>query len=343
SINSCVQDKCVNKWCVQVVKNPCFVKLPYLESFEIEGNWTSSGWKVVNLSGNADANWKFVESSELGPDRFLKFHWSPGAMNVKSVFVSPVIDVSGAKDITVQWDNIYKHYHGGVKLSLVAIPSQNPANAVEVWSANPNADMAFDIVSAAIPDQLVQGGSLQIGFMMDTSSTYNLDSWFIDRVKVKASLPPKIVEGISDIVMGVNDKISKTYKAVDPDHFTAPYVQTPIFNFYGQPFDAVPFANVQTQTFYNIYGEFFKPIIYDPGGSEAFAGIYNAGLIVREGGGAAETVSLESLHKFRITVIGNSGYLVWSPKGLATEDAIKIKDAIKQNGRAAQIIDDIAP
>ncbi|MBM4386892.1 MAG: proprotein convertase P-domain-containing protein, partial [Deltaproteobacteria bacterium] len=178
---------------------------------------------------------------------------------------------------------------------------------------------------------------------VETDSTFNLDSWTIDRFKIKASLKPEITGGITDIVIGINESLKKTYKAADVDHFTAPYTQTPKFSFFGCPYDSITFAEIDPIFFKDMQGNFYVSITYDPKGNEDLAGGYKVGLLIKEGGPEdVKTVQLESLHTFNITVLLNSGYLVWSPKGSSLTTAVELKNALKDNGRKAQILQDLS-
>lgn len=208
--NPCTDEKCLYdpglgiKACQHVYKPLCAVSCPYVETFDAATTFQTVGWSIHDFGTAAKNNWFLDDTGTLGPDKHVLFTWNPTTVLVKSVNVTPLVDCSVAevdtwnttKSSYLEWRMAYDHYQAGqnVTLRVVATAEGDYENGTVLWEQTTDQDIEYDIFHAALPAGLKFATQLQVGFLVETSSTVYLDSWRIDDVKVAAGVPNNLLK-----------------------------------------------------------------------------------------------------------------------------------------------------
>ena len=399
--NPCTIEKCVfnpalgTKECQHFYQALCSQTLPYIEHFDGSASFQEVGWKITDYGTNSLAHWIFGTGGELGPDENILFQWNPTTFLVKSVAVTPIIDASAAatsgfnpeQAVTLQWRMSYKHSQPGepVTLRVLASADGDYENGIVIWEETLTDDLEYDLYSYALDDSLEFSETLQIGLMIETQTTFNMDSWQFDdvvlaegvsnflklaklyqcetpecNVVTSAVLVEESTTEIPSLTMVVNEHYRYILCYEDPDTNDA------VYNFWGRPHSYLESSPLDTPGFIipaNMSGfghscytitagvnamcgqgvaDYFCVIDVDPQGLESNHGIYRIGVLGQDEWNSdpekPKHSPFQSLNKATISVLLSDGYLVWSPLGLLDLSANKIKAALIDAGRKAQII-----
>jgi len=208
--NPCTDELCVlvdaqtgEKQCENVMQAQCSSPLPYIQEFDTAPDFDTIGWGFADYGTNAAADhWHLNTTGGLGPDQYLEFIWNPTVSDVMSVAYTPLIDASTAGlDIynvtdttTLQWRMSYEHSQPGetVTLRVVACEDGDFENGHILWEQAVSDDLEYGLYSAALPNGLDISSNLQVGFMVYASSTFFLDSWSVDDVKLASGVPNEL-------------------------------------------------------------------------------------------------------------------------------------------------------
>lgn len=234
--NPCTVEKCAFNAttklyeCQHPFLTTCQVPLPYVETFDGAASFTAIGWKIVDYGTKALAHWLLDIQSMLGPDKHVDFVWNPTTVFVKSVAVTPQINASTSatniyntqQKTTLQFRMAYKHSQPGKAVLLKVVASDNgdfTGTPLRSWQTD--VDIEYTLVSISLPDAIKFSPTLRIGFFVDTldSSTFNMDAWTIDDVKVAAGVPNELLKSMiyrcpaapasCDLVAGKAEKIAE--------------------------------------------------------------------------------------------------------------------------------------
>ncbi len=414
--NPCTLERCElepisgRRVCAHPVNPNCKVDLPYIQPFDGTGSFQEIGWTFQDFQTNAVSHWKLNgEVDELGPDTHLAFTWDPlPTIVVKSVAITPQLDgMTAARDTfnetlkktTVQWRMSYKHAAPGqyVRLKVVASANNSFNPGYLVWEEMVNHDLEYDLMSAEVPDAIKFSPTLKIGFMIDTApgTTYMIDSWQIDDVKVAAGVSNEFVKArafrcpqdgtvcntqtgtlvaesanygeMPALTVGSCDwtRLYMCYYDRDASNQTWGFYGNPLSRLDSEPLDRPVFTSgapdVGQSGFCDtlpgmvqlvcgvpmtVNGYYYCGIDIKPSCNEETAGSYRMGLVSQDEYSTEANIPLhspfESLTKFDLTVLLEDGYIVWSPNGMNDPSAVMIKQAIKDSGRKAQIITNLA-
>jgi len=213
--NVCTDERCMldpvtdRYTCQHVYLASCKLGLPYVETFDGQDSFQTIGWTIANQQTDATAHWRLqTTEGSLGPDTHVAFTWDPlPTIVVKTIAITPTLDgVTAGKDgfnskllkTTLQFRMAYKHSAPGqiIKLKVVASDSSDLFNGLVVWEESVATDLEYRLVSVELPDAVKFSPTLKIGFMVDTTpgSTYMMDSWRIDDVKVGPGRANKFVK-----------------------------------------------------------------------------------------------------------------------------------------------------
>ena len=208
--NPCTDEVCLLnpqtgiKQCEHVYVPLCHVEIPYIEDFDDAMGFSSVGWQagteLTDFASGSAGNWIMGTTGELGPDQHVQFRWNP-TIDVKSVAVTPVIDASSAgtsfynpeNKTTLQWRMSYTHSQPGepVYVRVVASTDGDYENGVVLWQYDPDHDggedpllydLPYDLYSVELPAGYEISETLQIGFMIEAVSTFNMDNLQFDNI-----------------------------------------------------------------------------------------------------------------------------------------------------------------
>jgi subtilisin-like proprotein convertase family protein len=270
---------------------------------------------------------------------------------------------------------------GDVYFSVVATTTGDYINAEQIWPQKGTPlcpsptdpcpalkladDREFDIISMTLPASYMTQAkllTLQIGLKIQTSNSSNLKYLDIDRFRIVANKAPKVIDQsapcqelttIPNIITTLATTSETKILVDDPDHFVNPYIQHPApYLAQGGPtktFDVAPFISI-SGTSYQWIGvcssdKFFSTVKVNAPSDSSYARIYKMGFIAADGSKEWDTVPgfipLEKLYRFKVILLIDKGYIIWSPIGETKPWATAVRDLITQAGRTSQILDDI--
>jgi subtilisin-like proprotein convertase family protein len=415
--NPCTAERCLldpvsqRFTCQHPYEVNCTLGLPYVEPFDNVDTFKKLGWTLTDYQSQSTSHWQLESTTgELGPDTHVAFTWDPlPTIVVKSVAATPLLDgTTAAKDrynskylkTTLQWRMSYKHSAPGqsVKLRVMASDNNDFLSGTLLAEFVTDKDIEYALYTAELPDTVKFSPTLKIGFLIDTApgSTYMIDTWEIDDVKVAAGKtnsflsakiyrcpqdgrPCNTVTGtkvaesplpgkMPDVLAGSCDwmRIYMCYRDLDGSNTTWQTYGFPASYLDSAPLDRPPFMagapdvgqsnscdTLPTMVqlvcgvpAVSVDGYYYCGIDIKPECNEDYAGQYRSGLVSRDEYDKTGVKKLhspfESLTKFNMTVLMEDGYIVWSPNGTTDPSAVAIKKAIKDSGRRAQIINDLA-
>ncbi len=212
--NPCTAENCLLEpisgrfTCQHPYDASCTLELPYVEPFDGVSVLPEIGWTTRDFQTASVDHWKLNSAvGDLGPDTHLAFTWDPlPTIVVKTVAISPQLDgTTAARDMfnnlgktTLQWRMSYKHAAPGqsIKLKVVATDNNDFLNGAVVWETTVNHDLEYQLATAELPEAIKYSPSLKIGFLLDTApgSTYMMNSWEIDDVKVAAGVTNQFIK-----------------------------------------------------------------------------------------------------------------------------------------------------
>jgi hypothetical protein len=137
-----------------------------------------SGWSVDAHSGNwARRGSQNAKGAEAGEARL---HWGP-EFNGSTRFISPVVDLTGVTDLSLEFNHMFDFYGGSTEHIGVATRSGN-GDWNTVWEV-PGADIAAEqkILTITTPD--VGASDFQFCFYF-TGNSYNINDWYIDDIRL---------------------------------------------------------------------------------------------------------------------------------------------------------------
>jgi len=211
--NDCTEEKCVwdpalgVKVCEHWYIGICAQDLPYLEPYDGNSTFQEVGWEIYDYGSNSLAHWIMESGSGgLGPDEHVLFQWNPTTTLVKSVAVTPLLDASTSgidafntqQATTVQWRMSYFHSVPGepVSIKVIASADGNYQGGEILWQGILTDDLEYDLYSAVVPDSIKFAETLQIGFMIETPTTFSMDAWEFDDIVVAAGVSNGMVKAM---------------------------------------------------------------------------------------------------------------------------------------------------
>jgi len=187
----------------------CTVSLPWAEGFDAASKLADVGFQVKDFGNPALANWVLAPDGELGPDKFLRFRWTPTANGVKTIIFGPRIDCHTADPMapdgdsynklsttTVQWRMRFRHATGGKPVTLRLVLSSDSGTTwtpVAEWPEL-SGDIEYGIFSYPLPGDLWKAPDLRVGFQVEAASTADVQDLQIDDVRVAAGVPNQLVK-----------------------------------------------------------------------------------------------------------------------------------------------------
>lgn len=224
--NPCTEEKCLLSEtsgrfeCAYPLKDNCTFEIPYVQAFESTSGLQEIGWKIrdYKTSTVSPNHWQVTNQGLLGHDhdpsipsdpvdeQSLKFTWTPTTLLVKSVAMTPSLNALTSKNdsynitgvTTVQWRMLYRHSQPGGTVSLKVVAAANGASfegapVLLQWD-NISEDVPYTLFTAELPEALEFSQSLKIGFMIDTATTFNMEAFEIDDVKIAAGKPNRYIK-----------------------------------------------------------------------------------------------------------------------------------------------------
>jgi len=136
-----------------------------------------SGWSIDAHA----ANWSISNSVNAGgiaPE--AKMNWSP-QFNDDSRLISPLIDLTGASNVVLQFRHMLDDYSGTAYSIGVATTSQGSGVWNIVWEVSPTGNIAAEEKILEITNDDVGQADFQFCIYFSGNS-YNMDGWFIDDI-----------------------------------------------------------------------------------------------------------------------------------------------------------------
>ena len=199
----------------------CAVNVPYVQDFENIVGLAEIGWTIKDTPGYSSTtspnHWYVTTQGQLGhtddpadpldgPDEqsFL-FSYAPTTLMVQAKAMTPFLNATKAdpslgvngdkynktKNTTLQWRMAYRHSQPGGTVTLKVLASADNFNSSEVVAEwiDLDQDIPYTLFSRQLSANLNFAPNLKIGFLIDTATTFNMESLEIDDVKVAAGLP----------------------------------------------------------------------------------------------------------------------------------------------------------
>ncbi len=136
-----------------------------------------TGWSI---SSNA-TNWsRFAGNSAGGTSPELRFSWEP-QFNGTSYFISPMVNTSGETSVFLDFRHFVDHYANPFTIGVATRSNGGAWNVA--WSLSPTGNVGPLLQTVEINNADVGSSQFQFAFYFSGSS-YNVDYWFIDNVKL---------------------------------------------------------------------------------------------------------------------------------------------------------------
>ncbi len=136
-----------------------------------------TGWSI---SSNA-SNWsRFVGNSAGGTSPELRFSWEP-QFNGTSYFISPMVNTTGETSIYLDFRHFVDHYANPFTVGVATRSNSGAWNTA--WSISPTGNIGPILQTINITNSDVGSSEFQFAFYFSGSS-YNVDYWFIDDIKL---------------------------------------------------------------------------------------------------------------------------------------------------------------
>lgn len=182
------------------------------------GTFPPAGWTISN---NA-ANWtEYAGGNAGGSTPELRLNWSP-QFNAASYFISPSVNSSGETTMYIDLKHFVDHYATPYTIGVATRSNQGDWHTV--WSVNPTANIGPQLKTIMVDNADVGSSDFQFAIFFNGSS-YNIDSWFIDDIKLYTPFPNDL--GItassltSQVVSGTSITPSCTVKNLGLNPLTA--------------------------------------------------------------------------------------------------------------------------
>ncbi|MDD4309706.1 MAG: FlgD immunoglobulin-like domain containing protein [Candidatus Cloacimonetes bacterium] len=157
---------------------------------DFSGNFPPTGWTISSNS----ANWDTVQSGSAGgsaPE--VRFSWEP-QFTGSTYLISPQYDTTGETTIYLDYNQYVDWY---ATPFTVGVATRSGGGAWNVaFSQNPTANVGPQLKTVSINNADVGSSSFQFAIYFSGSS-YNIDYWYIDNVKLYTPFPYDL--GITDI------------------------------------------------------------------------------------------------------------------------------------------------
>ncbi|MBM4355837.1 MAG: hypothetical protein FJ109_18945, partial [Deltaproteobacteria bacterium] len=235
--NPCTTDSCDTEsgLCQYVPLEKCYLDLPYLQPFSTcvePGGVEALGFDIVDDYGSTAANWKCSASGSLGPDTYARFAWNPEVGPFGTFLTTPWLAMAGQTNVTVQFDREYLHYEGIVNIGLFATADGTFNDAVPMWVTSVEEDLPAGTVSYPVPASMLAQEGIRLGFYAGGGSTWHLDSFSIDGIRVCPGYAPIYVEQVKKQTLTWAESRTLKVKATDADgagSLTFSLVEAPAF------------------------------------------------------------------------------------------------------------------
>ncbi len=131
-----------------------------------------NGWTIDGLP----AQWARSSTGNAGGESpEAKFTYT--SANTTSRLVSPVIDLTGVNDLTLNFNHFYDYYAAGVS---IGVATRSGGSDWEVaWQQNPSGNVGPLIQTVELTD--VEAADFQFSIFL-SGNMYNVDYWFIDNI-----------------------------------------------------------------------------------------------------------------------------------------------------------------
>lgn len=136
-----------------------------------------TGWTISSNS----ANWsRFAGATAGGSSPELRLSWEP-QFNGATYFISPMQDTSGQTSIMLDFKHFVDHYANPFTIGVATRSASGPWNVA--WSVNPTANIGPVVRTIEINNADVGSDQFQFALFFNGSS-YNIDYWYIDDIKL---------------------------------------------------------------------------------------------------------------------------------------------------------------
>jgi hypothetical protein len=156
------------------------------------GTFPPAGWTI---SANA-ANWTaFGGANAGGSAPELRLSWTPQFQGT-SYFISPAIDTSGQTNLFLDFRQFVDHYQSPFTIGVATRSAGGTWNTA--WSMNPAGNVGPELKTIQISNADVGAVDFQFALYFSGSS-YNIDYWYIDNIKLYTPFPYDLAIMDSDL------------------------------------------------------------------------------------------------------------------------------------------------
>ncbi|MDD3142837.1 MAG: FlgD immunoglobulin-like domain containing protein [Candidatus Cloacimonetes bacterium] len=154
----------------------------WIEEDFSSGTFPPAGWTISNNAGN----WSlFAGANAGGSTPELRLSWSP-QFNAASYFISPSLDTSGETTMYLDFRHFVDHYSTPYTIGVATRSNQGAWNTV--WSINPSGNIGPEQQTVTVNNADVGSTDFQFAIFFNGSS-YNIDYWYIDDIKLYTPYP----------------------------------------------------------------------------------------------------------------------------------------------------------
>jgi subtilisin-like proprotein convertase family protein len=274
----------------------------------------------------------------------MRFDWSPSLNNLfDSYFISPALDTSTVDAISISFDRLFNYYSGAtapVSLGVyVIVDSANPIGSITtadtfipLWTLSATANLPSERVAFNALKPQFNANYVYVALRVSSTRSYNLDEFEVDNFKVCKGRAPAFTEYPAEIGATLGQTVTHTVVAMDPDTYTGGSLVDDTLTF--SIVEGPSFVSLGNTTYHWFYQHWRVPLIVKPTNPSQL-GVHNVVIEVSDG-------CTTRLITIPVTVLIDSGYVVWTPGSTPPSHATALFNAISANGRMVQQVKDLS-
>ena len=327
----CEEWSCIANECTPSAIPYCQQAIPFKESFNSCPALEDIGWSIVEFETPAPDNWKCTSVGFLGPDNHMRFHHMPFVNGgLHSILVTPRLDASAFPGpITLQFDSTLSGAQPGTEVfaSLLMDAGEDGPDSgdglLPLWAPAGGEDLPSATRHEPLPPG-IDKDRIFVAFGVKAPSTFDLDHFDIDNVRVCPGSPPQLGVPESIVVTaGEPAGLPVTVSGMPPG-------EEPLVTLLTAP----DFASTSPLEYSAFFQQWVGAIVFEPTNGDT--GWHEIEVRATDG-------CLIATDTTKVLVLAADGYLIWAPPGVPAHHAQVLHDAIEANGRNAQIQSDLGP
>ncbi|MFN0203967.1 MAG: GEVED domain-containing protein, partial [Bacteroidia bacterium] len=157
-------------------------------------NWTSNsfaaqGWTFDPAQPNWTMGTQYTPTGGTAPNAF--FNWTPAMTNYSVSLVSPIINATGATNITMDYLLQLNNFSSATLEEFEVAYKPTTSSTWTVLEAFNNAAGTFNVARTAQP-MAVAGQNFQVRFRAYGANSFNINGWGLDNIVINGTVVPTI-------------------------------------------------------------------------------------------------------------------------------------------------------